>query len=173
MTDYHTKASGSDSNIQTDSYIIMKTTTTSLHHRQQKIHKKDHRSLHIATPTLSFNKKNIFILGDSMVKYTTGWNISRKLDSKQKVYVCSFSSAKVKSMKDYSNPCFKEDESDHLILNVGNNDLTSKNITERFAKYTVDLGKGLVADDRTISVSSTAPRNDKLNSKAAEVNSYL
>ena len=41
------------------------------------------------------------------------------------------------------------------------------------AKSFIDLSKGLVADDCTISVSSIVPRNDKLNSKAAEVNFYL
>ena len=35
------------------------------------------------------------------------------------------------------------------------------------------MAKGLVADDRTISISSIVPRNDKLDVKAAEVNSYL
>ena len=46
-------------------------------------------------------------------------------------------------------------------------------VAERIAKSIVDLAKDLVADDRTISVSSIVPRKDKLNGKAAEVNSYL
>ena len=37
-------------------------------------------------------------------------------------------------------------------------------------KSIVDLAKGLVADDRTISVSSIVQRNDKLNGKAAVQN---
>lgn len=36
------------------------------------------------------------MLGDSMVHYTQGWNMSIKLDNKHKVYVRSFSSANVK-----------------------------------------------------------------------------
>ena len=95
MTDYHTKASGSDSNMQT---VIqtMKTPTKSVHHRQQKIHKKDHTSSHVSIPvSLSVNKKNIFIIGDSMVKHIQGWEISSKLHNKPKVYVCSFSPAKL------------------------------------------------------------------------------
>ena len=40
---------------------------------------KDHTSSHISTPTSSVNKKKIFILGDSMVKYMQGWDTSSKL----------------------------------------------------------------------------------------------
>ena len=109
-----------------------------------------------------------------MVKHIQGWDISSKLHNKhKKVYVRSFSSAKVKSMKDYSKSCIKEDKPDYLILHVGTNDLPSENTSERIAKFIVDLAKGLVVDGRTISVSSIEPRNDKLNGKAAEVNSYL
>ena len=51
--------------------------------------------------------------------------------------------------------------------------LASENNAERIAKSIVDLAKGSVADDRNIRVCIVVPRNDKLNSKAAEVNSYL
>ena len=76
-------------------------------------------------------------------------------------------------MKDYSKPCIKEDQPDHIMLHVGTNYLASENNAERTAKSIVDLAKGLVADDCTISVSSIVPRNDKLSGKAAEVNCYL
>ena len=76
-------------------------------------------------------------------------------------------------MKDYSKPCIKEDRPHHTILHVGTNDLASENNAERIAKSIENLAKGLVANDRTISVSSIVPRNDTLNGKAAEVTSYL
>ena len=76
-------------------------------------------------------------------------------------------------MKDYSKPCLKEDKPVHLILYEGTNDLASENNVERIAKSIADLAKGLVADDRNISISSIISRNDKLNGKTAEVNSYL
>ena len=79
-----------------------------------------------------------------MVKHIQGWDISSKLQNKHKVYVRSFSSAKVKSMKDYSKPCIKEDKPDHLMLHVGTNDLASGNTAERIAKSIADLAKGLV-----------------------------
>ena len=52
-------------------------------------------------PTASEDKKNIFILGGSMVKHVEGWKLSKNVDRKDKVYVRSFSSAKLKCMKDY------------------------------------------------------------------------
>ena len=76
-------------------------------------------------------------------------------------------------MKDYSKPCVKENQPDHLMFHVGTNDLAIKNNAEKIVKSVVDLVKGLVADDPTISASSIVLRNDKLNGKAAEVNSYL
>ena len=76
-------------------------------------------------------------------------------------------------MKDYSKPCIKDDKPDHIIFHVTTNDLASENNAEKIAKPIADLANCLVADDRTISVSSIVPGNDKLNGKAAEVNSYL
>ena len=51
------------------------------------------------------------------------------------------------------------------------NNLAPENNAERIAKSIIDLTKSLVVDDRTISVSSIVPRNDKLNGKVTEVNS--
>ena len=65
----------------------MKTPTTSLHHRQQKIHQEiiRHRTFQHQRH-LSIRKK-IFKLGDSMVKHIQGWDISSRLHRKYKVYV--------------------------------------------------------------------------------------
>ena len=76
-------------------------------------------------------------------------------------------------MKDYPKPCIKEDKRDHLILHVRTNGLASQNNAEKIPKSIADLAKCLVTDDHTISVSRIVPKNDKLNSKAAEVNSYV
>ena len=173
MTDYHTKATGSDNNIPTDSYINNENTDNIIAPPSAENSQKDHTLSHISTSMSSVNKKKIFILGDSMVKDIQGWDISSKLHNKHKVYVRSFSSAKVKPMKDYSKPFIKQDKPDHLILPVGANDLASENNAERIAKSIADLAIGLVADDRTISVSSIVPRNDNLNGKVAKLNSYL
>ena len=73
-------------------------------------------------PTTSEDKKNIFILGDSIVKHVEGWKLSKNVDRKHKVYVRSFSSAKVKPMKYYVKPCIRENNPDHGIIHVGTNE---------------------------------------------------
>ena len=173
MTDFHTKATGSGSNIQTNSYINDENTDNTIAPPSTENSLKDHRSLHISTSTSFVNKKKIFILGDSMVKHIEGWDISSKLHNNHKVYVRSFSSSKVKFIKDYSKPCIKEDKPDHITLHVETNDLACESNAERTAKSIVKLAKRLVADDCTVSVCSIVPRNYKSKGKAAELNSYL
>ena len=69
MTDYHTKATGSDSNIQTNSYINNENNDNIIAPPSTENSQKDHTSSHISTSTSSVNKKKIFVLGDSMVKH--------------------------------------------------------------------------------------------------------
>ena len=49
-------------------------------------------------------EKSVIILGDSMVRHLNGYEISRKLPSKCKVYVRKFPAAKTRCMKDYLKP---------------------------------------------------------------------
>ena len=65
MTDYHTKATGSD-NIQTYSYINNENRGNIIHQHKQKTLKK---------------------IANSIVKHIQGWHISSKLDNKHEVYV--------------------------------------------------------------------------------------
>ena len=72
MTDYHTKATGSDNNIQTNSYINNENTDNIIAPPSTENSQKDHTSSHISTSTSCVNNKKIFILGDSMVKHKDG-----------------------------------------------------------------------------------------------------
>ena len=67
-------------------------------------------------------EKRVYVLGDSMIKHVNGWDISKQLPRKCKVYVKSFSGAKVRCMKDYAKPSIRENP-DHVILHIGTNDL--------------------------------------------------
>ena len=118
-------------------------------------------------------KKKTFILGDSMIKHTKGWEMSSKIDHKHSIYVRSFSGAAVRSMKDYVKPCVRDENPDYIILQVGTNDLNFKNNSERAAKSIVDLAKGMVSEKRKVTVSGIIPRNDEWNKKAEEVNQHL
>ena len=115
--------------------------------------------------------KKIYILGDSIVKHVEGWQLSKMTN--QKVYVRSFSGAKVKCMKDYVKPCIRENDPDHVILHVGTNEMNSELPPERIAKSVVDVAKNVKSDTRSVSISSILPRNDNFNNKVIEVNKEL
>ena len=121
----------------------------------------------------SETKKKIYILGDSMVKHIKGWDLSAKLDHHHNIYVRNFPGAKVRSMKDYTKPCTREENPDHIILHVGTNDLSSDNSPERVGKSIVDLAKNLFHDNRKVTISGIIPRNDEWNNKAELVNNHL
>ena len=104
----HFNYDDSFNNIQTASYINNENTDNIIAPLSTENSQKDYTSPQISISMSSVNKKKLFILGDSMVKHLQVWDISSKLHNNHKVYVRSFSSAKVKSMKDYSKPCIKE-----------------------------------------------------------------
>ena len=68
-----------------------------------------------------------------------GWGLLSKIDRKHSIYVRRFSGKKVKSMDDYVKPCIRDENPDHIIMNVRTNDLNSENNPERVAKSTSDL----------------------------------
>ena len=60
------------------------------------------------------SNKNIYILGDSMVKHVEGWKLKKSIDKDHNVYVKRFSGAKVKCVKDYEKPCIRQKKSGFL-----------------------------------------------------------
>ena len=68
-------------------------------------------------------KKNVIILGDSVIKHVNDYVIERKLD-KCKVFVKIFSGAKLRCLKDHMKPYLCENP-DHFDLHTGINDLNS------------------------------------------------
>ena len=120
------------------------------------------------------NKKSkVFILGDSMVKHIQGWEINRKLDYKENVYVRQFSGAKINCMSDYVKPCTRENNPDHIIFHVGTNDIPSTKTPEFIARSILDLAKNVFSENCSVSVSNIIPRNDQWNNKVREVNDCL
>ena len=89
------------------------------------------------------NKKEIFILGDSMVKNVNGRSISEKLKKKHNVYVRSFSDSKVRCMKDCVKLCIRVNDPDHRILHVGTNDMNLQKLVQLCSISIIDLGKSL------------------------------
>ena len=87
------------------------------------------------------NKQKVFILGDSIVKHIQGWEITKELDNKQKVYVRQFSGSKVSCMKDYVKPSIRENNPDHIIFHAGTNDVPSEKTPQVITQSIVDLAK--------------------------------
>ena len=118
-------------------------------------------------------KNKVYILGDSMVKHVQGWEINRKLDYQQNVYVRQFSGAKTKCMNDYVKPCIRENDPDHIIFHVGTNDIPSTKTPECIAQSISDLAKSVLSENCNVSVSNIIPRNDQWNNKVRKVNDCL
>ena len=140
---------------------------------KNEINKEKNRSSEKdSLPTYESNK-NIYILGDSMVKHVEGWKLKKSIDKNHNVYVRSFSGAKVKCMKDYVKPCIREKNPDYLIFHVGTNELTSELPPERIAKSIIDVAKNTQSDSRIVSISGIVSRNDNFNIKPTEVKEEL
>ena len=75
-----------------------------------------------ATPVRSTKaKRNTVIVGDSIIKYVKGWELS---NASERVTVKSFSGATVDDMKDFIKPILRK-KPEKLILHIGTNDLRS------------------------------------------------
>ena len=74
-------------------------------------------------------RRKFFVLGDNMVKHIQGWDITKKLGNKHKLYNRQFAGSKVICMNDYVKPCIRENNPDHITFHVGTNDIpTSKDL---------------------------------------------
>ena len=119
------------------------------------------------------NKQKVFILGDSIVKHIQGWEITKKRDNKQKVYVRQFSRSNVSCMRDCVKPSIRENNPDHIIFHVGTNYVPSEKTPEVIAQSTIDLAKTVANDNLQVTVSSIVSRNDQWIKKVYEVNKVL
>ena len=109
-----------------------------------------------------------------MVKHAQGWDITKRIDNKRKVYVRQFSGSKVDCVKDYMKPCIRESNPDHLIFHVETNDAPSEKKAKSIAESIVPLVKEVKARKLDVSISSIIPRNDNWdNWDNWEVNIYL
>ena len=155
-----------------ENYINEQTQTIDEKKDREKNDKENKKSKKGKVPEDNKKKnKKKYVLGDSIVKHVEGWQLSKMTN--QKVYVRSFSGAKVKCIKDYVKPCIRENDPDHVILHVGTNEMNSELPPERIAKSVVDVAKNVKSNTRSVSISSILPRNDNFNNKVIEVNKEL
>ena len=119
-------------------------------------------------------RDSAIILGDSMIKHTSGWEIAKKLKSEYNVFVRNFPGATTQWMADYMKPSIRP-KPNHFILHVGTNDLSSNRPPDEIAKAIIDLASELKSEKSGVSISSIIMRADKpeLNKKGSEVNHHL
>ena len=79
--------------------------------------------------------KRVFILGDSILKYVNDYKITKKLDN-CKIYLKSFSGAKIKCMENYVQHTMRTNP-DHIVIHVGTKDLSSKNESAEISRAIV------------------------------------
>ena len=80
----------------------------------------------------TYVSSRILIMGHSIVKHVKSYKLSRKVEN-CKVYVKSFSGAKVMCMEDYAKPTMREMFS-YILLYNGTNDVPTKKVPEQIAE---------------------------------------
>ena len=108
-----------------------------------------------------------------MVKRVEEWKLKKSIDKDHNVYVRIYLGAKLKCMKDYVKPSIREKNPDYIILHVRTNELNSDLPSEGIARLIIDVAESTPLDNRIVSISDIAPRNDNFNIKAIKVNKEL
>ena len=136
------------------------------------VHSND-ESFQSVTHKKHITKRNITILGDSIIKDMKSFKMKQGLTSKEKVFIKSFPGATNECMVDYIKPTLKHNP-DVIIVHSGTNDLRS---TEKsagdIANEIIKLAKSIKSDNNEIIVSGLVGRNDPLNDKGNDVNNLL
>ena len=86
---------------------------------------KQLRKVKSSDSSTSTQKKNIVILGDSMITHANCYKVSKTLENYQ-VLIRSISGSKVKRIEDHMKPSISE-KPDHM-LHIGSNDLNSDDL---------------------------------------------
>ena len=104
------------------------------------------------------------------MKHVRGYELSRKVEN-GKVYVKSFSGAKVMCMEDYVKLIMREMPT-HIILHVGTNDAPTKKAPEQIAENIINLAIKLKRNC-DVSISGITARIVQYQKKAADLNREL
>ena len=106
-----------------------------------------------------------------MIKQFNGWETSKGINSKCKIFVKTFSGATTTCMENYIKPSLRMSP-DHFILHTRANDLASSKRSQEIVNSIINLVCQLKTNSHDVSVSTTIVRGDdkKLNEKDCEVN---
>lgn len=118
------------------------------------------------------NKRQITVLGDSLVKNIQPHKVKKCMKPTDKIYVKSFPGASTMDMKDHSKPSQRY-QPDLFILHTGSNDLRSTKSPEEISDEIINLAMELKTDENEVVVSGIICRDDDLNGKGLKVNDFL
>ena len=118
------------------------------------------------------NKRNITIIGDSLIKDMKTFKMKQGMSKQDKVYIKSFPGATIECMHDYIKPSLKF-QPDTILLHCGTNDLRSDKSAEEISESMIKLAKIMKTNENDIIISSLVARNDGMNDKGSEVNNFL
>ena len=141
--------------------------------KQKKVQDKEEKTEIISTKPSDTNTdvtNQVFIMRDSIVKHIRGYELSQRVQN-CKVFLKSFSGAKVRYMEDYIQSTLRETPS-HFMLLVGTNDVTTKYVPQQIAGSIINLAVK-IKKYCDVSISSITDRNSKYLRKAADANKYL
>ena len=111
--------------------------------------------------------KQVYIVGDIIVKHASRYDISRKLKTLKYLSVPPMVQ-QLDHMKSVSR-----DNTDPIVIPIGNNDVSSNKTPETIAKSILDLATSSKSTTCDISLSNILTKKDKHQQKAQEINSYL
>ena len=82
-------------------------------------------------------EKRVFIVGDSIIKYINGYEISGKLEN-CKVFVRPCHGATIRCLEDHVKPVLRENPNE-IIFHIGMNDLPSRKGNKDIAEAIINL----------------------------------
>ena len=107
-------------------------------------------------------------MGDSIIKYVKCCTKSSSLD-KWKVYVKDFPGASARCMQDFARPTLRENY-DHIIIDVGTNDLALNTPAEKVAELFIYLASTLKSNSCSVAIFSITVKNNKHRNRVPQVN---
>ena len=97
--------------------------------------------------------------------------MSSKIYYKDSTYVRTFSGANVRSMEDYVEQYIRDKNPDHIVIQVGTNDLNSENNPEKIAKSI--LQRVVISEKRKVAFSEIIFISGRWIKDAEEVKRHL
>ena len=121
----------------------------------------------------SQERKTIFIVGDSMIKELKGFELAKSIGHKKAVKIRSHPSAQIRCLVDHIQPIIRNNDTEHVLLHIGTNDLKSEKTPVQICHDIIHLTSVIRDKGIKVSISGIIQRNDQLNNKVLLVNDSL